>query len=203
MKETAQIMHLLWNYFTDKTAFLPHSLPVPVFPSYTAVPIAVFCHLSLHGSISCHGLSQLVRFDEWESSKNVAKSPLLPLHILTSHRLRLIYYYCTFWKAPLRNYILVKNQTISQVSIRTFPSVCGIGGSTHNDTEALKHIKASVSHFLQPPAFRSFCKSDGKKAGKNTFSGAQGLHRNILPFLWSFTTKEQALFKHGKAINML
>lgn len=137
--------------------------------------------------------------DEWESSKNVAESPLLSLYILTFHSLCLIYYYCPVWKGLLRNYIWVKNQTITSVSIRTFPSVCGIGGSIYKDIEALKHVKASYFPFPPDPCpAKSFCKSEGNKAGKNTFSGAWGLRRNIVPLFWSYTMKKWVLFKHGK-----
>lgn len=52
-------------------------------------------------------------------------------------------------------------------------------------------IRLLVSYFLQTPS-KSFCKSEGKKAGKNTFYGAMflwDLHKNIVPLFWSSTTK--------------
>jgi len=55
--------------------------------------------------------------------------------------------------------------------------VCGVGGSISKDTEVLIHVKGS--YFRLPPDFclsKPFCKSVGKKAGKNMFSGCAQEH---------------------------
>lgn len=191
-------MHLLWNYFTDTTAFFfPLFAGVHFFPlSHPLVLYATRLYVAQYPvTIYTYSLG----IDERESSKTIAKSPLLSLYILTSHSLCLTYYYCTVWKALLRNYIWVKNQTITSVSICTFPSVCGTGVSIHKDIETLKHVKASYFPFPPDPCpSKSFCKCEGNKAGNNTFSGARGLHRNIAPLFWSYTTKKCTLFKHDK-----